>query len=76
MELLTEAEHLLNGQLLTLGGQDTSAKRTALALAQRRVERARRLIDEQPGTALSLASQALLELDELAYARHDATRSQ
>ncbi|WP_327142882.1 SCO2524 family protein [Nocardia sp. NBC_01327] len=75
MELLIEAEHLLNGQLLELSDTDSSALRTALALAQRRLERARILIDERPGTALSLASQALLELDELAYARFDATRS-
>lgn len=75
MELLTEAEHLLNRELLELGEQDLSSNRSALALAEQRLQRARRLIDERPGTALSLASQALLELDELAYARFDATRS-
>ncbi|MEU6579864.1 SCO2524 family protein [Nocardia sp. NPDC046763] len=75
MELLTEAEHLLNREMLELSETDVSAGRTALALAEQRLERARTLIDERPGTAVSLASQALLELDELAYARFDATRS-
>ncbi|MFC9994370.1 SCO2524 family protein [Nocardia sp. NPDC127526] len=75
MELLTEAEHLLNRELLELSDKDISSNRAALAMAERRLERARRLIDERPGTALSLATQALLELDELAYARFDATRS-
>ncbi|MEV0462533.1 SCO2524 family protein [Nocardia tengchongensis] len=75
MELLTEAEHLLNREMLELSETDMSAGRTALALAEQRLERARKLIDERPGTAVSLASQALIELDELAYARFDATRS-
>ncbi|MEU1425617.1 SCO2524 family protein [Nocardia sp. NPDC005746] len=76
MELLTEAEHLLNREILELSETDITAGRTALALAEQRLERARTLIDERPGTAVSLASQALLELDELAYARLDATRSE
>ncbi|MEC3914231.1 SCO2524 family protein [Nocardia sp. CDC160] len=75
MELLMEAEHLLNREMLELSETDMSAGRTALTLAEQRLERARKLIDERPGTAVSLASQALLELDELAYARSDATRS-
>ncbi|GAB2523964.1 SCO2524 family protein [Nocardia heshunensis] len=75
MELLMEAEHLLNREMLELSEVDVSAGRTALVLAEQRLERARELIDERPGTAVSLASQALLELDELAYARFDATRS-
>ncbi|MEV6770790.1 SCO2524 family protein [Nocardia sp. NPDC051030] len=75
MELLTEAEHLLNRELLELSERDVSSNRTALALVEQRLQRARRLIDERPGTALSLVTQALLELDELAYARSDATRS-
>ncbi|BAW10666.1 conserved hypothetical protein [Nocardia seriolae] len=75
MELLMEAEHLLNREMLELNETDMSAGRTALALAEQRLERARTLIDERPGTAVSLVSQALLELDELAYSRFDATRS-
>ncbi|WP_067532717.1 SCO2524 family protein [Nocardia crassostreae] len=74
MELLTEAEHLLNRELLELSEKDITPNRRALASAERRLERARGLIDERPGTALSLATQALLELDELVYARLDATR--
>ncbi|UGT40573.1 SCO2524 family protein [Nocardia yamanashiensis] len=75
MELLTEAEHLLNHELLELSEKDASPHRVALTRAERRLQRARRIIDERPGTALSLASEALLELDELDFARLDATRS-
>lgn len=74
-ELLMEAEHLLNRELLELSEEDVSSNRAALARVEQRLSRAREIIDERPGTALSLATQSLLELDELAYARQDATRS-
>lgn len=75
MEMLTEAEHLLNRELLELSEEDVSSNRAALARVEQRLSRARDVIDERPGTALSLATQSLLELDELAFARQDATRS-
>ncbi|MBL1073167.1 hypothetical protein JK358_02030 [Nocardia sp. 2] len=74
MELLTEAEHLLNRELLESGLELVSPNRARLSRAVQRLERARQLIEERPGTALSLTTQTLLELDELDYARSDATR--
>lgn len=73
-EMLTEAEHLLNRKLLELDITDTSATKSAVTASERRLSRAREIIDELPGTALSLATQSLLDLDELAYARYDADR--
>lgn len=74
LELLTEAEHLLNRELLESGLELQSANRDRLLRAVQRLDRARRLMQERPGTALSLTIQTLLELDELAYARDDAKR--
>lgn len=75
VELLNEGDHLLNQELLLISALDTSKNREALDRIGQRLSRARRLINERPGTSLSLASEALNALDELAYARLDATRS-
>src|SRR6185312_1961680 len=75
VELLNEGDHLLNQELLLISALDTSENRRALDRIGQRLARARRLINERPGTSLSLASEALNALDELAYARLDATRS-
>ncbi|MEV6068192.1 SCO2524 family protein [Nocardia sp. NPDC052001] len=74
MEMLIEAEHLLNRDLLELSAEH-SAHRTALLRCERNLTRARGIVDELPGTALSLTLQALVEMDELAVARLDATRN-
>jgi hypothetical protein len=73
--LLNEAEHLLNRELLEVNAADFSANRRALAKIERHLDRARRLIDERPGTAVVLTMRALDQLDELAYADQDAMRS-
>lgn len=75
VELLNEADHLLNQELLLISALDISPTRAALDRIGQRLARARGLINERPGTALSLAGEALIALDELAYARLDATRS-
>lgn len=75
VELLNEAEHLLNRQLLDVSVEDTSANRAALDGIEQQLARAREVMNEQPGTAFTLASSALIELDRLAYARLDAMRS-
>lgn len=74
VELLNEAEHLLNQELLDVSGEDPSPSRVALGRVEQRLRRARKLIAERPGTSFSLAQEALIQLDELAYARQDATR--
>jgi hypothetical protein len=75
VELLNEADHLLNQEMLLVSAEDTSQNRVALDRIEQRLARARRLLNERPGTSMSLATQALAALDELAYARLDATRS-
>jgi hypothetical protein len=74
VDLLSEAEHLLNQEELEVEGQDSSPKQAAVTRIRQSLDRARRVLRERPGTAYSLATQALVQLDELAYARRDATR--
>lgn len=75
VELLNEAEHLLNQEMLNVSVEDTSANRIALDGVEQQLARARDVVNRQPGTAFTLASAALIELDRLAYARLDAMRS-
>ncbi|WP_227998065.1 SCO2524 family protein [Nocardia australiensis] len=74
VELLNEAEHLLNQEKLEVSDEDVSPKLSALNRIEQRLDRARRMLNVRPGTAFSLATDALRDLDELAYARQDATR--
>lgn len=74
VDLLSEAEHLLNQEELEVEGEDLSPKQAAINRIRQSLDRARRVLRERPGTAYSLATQALVQLDELAYARRDATR--
>ncbi|BDU00465.1 MULTISPECIES: SCO2524 family protein [Nocardia] len=74
VDLLSEAEHLLNQEELEVEGQDLSPKQAAVNRIRQSLDRARRVLRDRPGTAYSLATQALVQLDELAYARRDATR--
>lgn len=75
LELLNEAEHLLNQKLLQLSEQDMTKNRLALETVHQQLERARAVIDERPGTAHSLCAEALRELDGLVFADQDAQRS-
>ncbi|MFC8528138.1 SCO2524 family protein [Nocardia sp. NPDC057227] len=76
VELLNEAEHLLNQELLNVGIDDVSEKRVTLDRVENNLEQARQLVARrQAGTAFVLASDALRDLNQLAFARRDATRS-
>ncbi|MFC3962433.1 SCO2524 family protein [Nocardia jiangsuensis] len=75
IDLLSEAEHLLNQEELRVEGYDATPRHTAVDRIRQSLDRARRVLAERPGTAYSLATQALIELDELAYARQDAMRA-
>ncbi|TCJ99590.1 SCO2524 family protein [Nocardia alba] len=74
VELLNEAEHLLNQAMLDVSATDNSAKRTSLEGVEEKLDRARRLVSIQPGTSFTLASDALTALDGLAVSRNDARR--
>ncbi|MEV0245418.1 SCO2524 family protein [Nocardia sp. NPDC050712] len=71
-ELLCEAEHLLDRQLLDT---ETSTARHDLGRMEDLIDRSRDLLTRgSPGTASALALQALHQLDRLAVARSDADR--
>ncbi|WP_280268962.1 SCO2524 family protein [Nocardia wallacei] len=74
VDLLSEAEHLLNQEELEVEGDDLSPRQVAVDRIRQSLDRARHVLRERPGTAYSLSTQALIQLDELAYARQDATR--
>ncbi|MGV9677457.1 SCO2524 family protein [Nocardia sp. NPDC003482] len=74
VELLSEAEHLHNQERLLISEDYLSPKWTALNRIAQSLDRARAVLYERPGTAFSLATRALTDLDELAYARQDARR--
>lgn len=72
-DLLSEAEHLLDREMMELGG-GFSAVRTTLQQAEVQLQRARRIVRDRPGTACALAIQVLGSLDELVAARRATGR--
>ncbi|MFD2415731.1 SCO2524 family protein [Amycolatopsis pigmentata] len=72
-DLLNEAEHLLNQELL--GADATTAVRNKLGEIEAKLIRARAMVSERPGTAHSLTVDALLKLDQIAIGHDDAARS-
>ncbi|MFD3702533.1 SCO2524 family protein [Nocardia sp. NPDC058658] len=82
VELLNEAEHLLNQEMLNTSTvtdssrrpTKTSDDRRVLRKVEQRLVRARELVNIQPGTSFTLASTALTELDALAVARNLAMK--
>jgi hypothetical protein len=75
MDLLSEADHLFNQEILQADADDKSVMHTGLSRIEATLGRARRVLLERPATANALAMEALRELDELAAARLDAARS-
>jgi hypothetical protein len=69
-DLLSEADHLFSAELLN--GPAAPALRTTLQRIEARLERARAILAERPGTAYALAIEVLNELDQLSAARADA----
>jgi hypothetical protein len=70
-DLLSEAEHLYDQELLKGSTEAGPSMRETLRQVDANLRRARRIVHDRPGTAASLASQALRELDLLAVARQD-----
>ncbi|MFC8044640.1 SCO2524 family protein [Nocardia sp. NPDC057353] len=76
VELLNEAEHLLNQEMLNVSIEQSSEDRVALDRVEEHLEQARQLVARrQAGTAFVLAADALRDLYRLSYARQDASRS-
>jgi hypothetical protein len=74
LEALHEADHLLNRKLLEADSGDTSSRRAELDGIETKLLRARRIATERPGTAYSLATEALRTLDRQEFASQDAAR--
>ncbi|SNT44022.1 hypothetical protein SAMN05421812_10665 [Asanoa hainanensis] len=74
-DLLTEAEHLYDMELLSGAGDAGPRMRETLKVASIHLSRAREILPERPGTAAVLAAQVLIALDELAAARRDVTEA-
>jgi hypothetical protein len=75
LDLLSEADHLLNQRLLTADVEDQSQSTMEITRIASKLDRAREILDDQPGTAHALAADALRRLDELTVGRISATRS-
>jgi hypothetical protein len=70
-DLLSEADHRFDQELLRGSTEAGPAMRDAVQGARAKLSRARSVIDDYPGTAFVLVSEALLDLDRLAAARSD-----
>jgi hypothetical protein len=71
-DLFGEADHLFSQDKLASSAERGSVMHKGLARIENRLERARKLLRDQPGTACALVIDVLQELDELAVARQDA----
>jgi hypothetical protein len=71
-DLLNEAEHLFDQELLDGSSEGGPSVRAQLDTLREKLRRARRLLRDQPGTAAVLATDVLGTLDNLAAAREDA----
>ncbi|MFD8653102.1 SCO2524 family protein [Streptomyces mirabilis] len=70
--LLSESTHLLGHEQLEVPAIPGSGQGRALKSLEIRLRRARRIVDERPGSACALALSVLGELETLAQARDDA----
>ncbi len=74
-DLLGEADQLYNQEQLEASQHANSAMQTAMHRINTQLTRARQVVQERPGTAAAIVYEVLRDLDKLAVARHDATRS-
>jgi hypothetical protein len=72
LDLVNEAEHLYDNELLNGASEAGPAMRDNLQRVQASLYRARELLRMRPGTAAVLAGEVLRELDSLNVARRDA----
>jgi hypothetical protein len=70
-DLLSEAEHLYDMELLSGAAEAGPKMQQTLQIIRVNLMRAREIVQDRPGTAASLATKVLRSLDELAAARRD-----
>jgi hypothetical protein len=71
LDLLGEAEHLYDMELLSGAAEGGPKMQQTLHLIRVNLRRAREIVQDRPGTATALATEVLRGLDELAAARRD-----
>lgn len=74
-DLLSEADHLFSQEQLQTSDHRGSAMHSSLHRLESKLQRARSLLQERPGTAKAIVVEVLRELDDFALARRDAARS-
>jgi hypothetical protein len=72
-DLLYEADHLYDLELLNWSGDAGPSMRTSLQEINVTLQRAWEILHDRPGSSMVLASAVLRELDRLAAARQDVT---
>ncbi len=72
-DLLNEAAHLYDRELLSWSGEAGPSMRTALQAVRVNLRRAWEILHDRPDSAMVLASEVLRDLDRLAAARQDVT---
>lgn len=73
VNLLFEAEHLFDRELLSGSQESGPSMRKVVQKVRANLQRARAILNDRPGSAAVLASEVLRELEQLAVARQDAT---
>ncbi|MDQ4037204.1 MAG: SCO2524 family protein [Actinomycetota bacterium] len=72
-DLLDEADHLFDRELLSGSGEAGPSMRDSLQGVRANLRRAREILHDRPGSATVLASEVLRSLDRLAAARQDTS---
>lgn len=70
-DLLAEAEHLFDQELLAGSTEAGPAMREKIEAVRQRLRRVREIMTDRPGSAVALLLSVLRELDDLAAARQD-----
>lgn len=72
LDMLHEADHLFDRELLSGSGEAGPSMRAVLQAVRANLRRAWAVLHDRPGSAAVLASEVLRDLDRLAAARQDA----
>ncbi|GIG91096.1 SCO2524 family protein [Plantactinospora endophytica] len=75
LDLLNEAEHLYDMELLTGAAEAGPKMQQTLQVIRVNLRRAREIVHERPGTAAALTNAVLRSLDELNAARRDVAEA-
>jgi hypothetical protein len=75
LDLLNEADHLFNQELLAGSPASGPAIRATLERLGAKLGRAREIVENRPGTAMAIVLEVLRELDALVSARQDVART-